>query len=46
VGGLFGLLAMIVIIPGYLVGYPSALGSSKQATSYFEAGVGPGQKYK
>ena len=38
-GGLFGLLAVIVIIPGYLVGYPDSPASPELATSYFEAGV-------
>src|SRR5919107_4084725 len=39
-GGIFGLLAVIVMIPAYLVGYPDAPGSPEEASSYFGAGLG------
>ena len=39
-GGIFGLLAVVVMIPAYLVGYPDAPGSPEEATSYFGAGIG------
>jgi hypothetical protein len=39
-GGIFGLLAVVVMIPAYLVGYPDAPGSPAEASSYFEAGPG------
>ena len=39
-GGVFGLLAVIVMIPAYLVGYPDAPGSPEEASSYFGAGLG------
>ncbi|MBV9455315.1 MAG: hypothetical protein JOZ19_14575 [Rubrobacter sp.] len=39
-GGVFGLLAVLLMIPAYLVGYPDALGSPAEATSYFDAGPG------
>ena len=39
-GGVFGLLAVIFIIPAYLVGYPDAPGSPAEANSYFGAGIG------
>lgn len=39
-GGVFGLLSAIVIIPAYLVGYPDAPGSPAEANSYFDAGAG------
>lgn len=38
-GGIFGLLAVIAIIPAYLVGYPDAPGSPSEANSYFDAGI-------
>ena len=38
-GGVFGLLAVVAIIPAYLVGYPDAPGSPVEAQSYFGAGV-------
>jgi hypothetical protein len=34
-GGVFGLLAVVAIIPAYLVGYPDAPGSPAEAESYF-----------
>ena len=39
-GGLSGLLAVIAMIPAYLVGYPDAPGSPLQAQTYFTGGVG------
>jgi hypothetical protein len=39
-GGIFGLLAVVAMIPAYLVGYPDAPGSPEEASSYFEAGLG------
>ncbi len=39
-GGIFGLLAVVVMIPAYLVGYPDAPGSPEEASAYFEAGLG------
>ena len=39
-GGIFGLLAVIAMIPAYLVGYPDAPGSPEEASSYFGAGLG------
>lgn len=39
-GGIFGLLAVLLIIPAYLVGYPDAPGSPAEATSYFDTGLG------
>jgi hypothetical protein len=39
-GGIFGLLAVIVMIPAYLVGYPDAPGSPEEASAYFGAGLG------
>src|SRR5919205_3932208 len=39
-GGVFGLLAVLLMIPAYLVGYPDAPGSPEEATSYFDAGLG------
>ncbi len=38
-GGIFGLLAVVTIIPAYLVGYPDAPGSPEEASSYFEASL-------
>lgn len=38
-GGVFGLLAVVTIIPAYLVGYPDAPGSPEEASSYFEASL-------
>ena len=38
-GGVFGLLAVVVMIPAYLVGTPDAPGSPAAARSYFEAGL-------
>ncbi len=39
-GGLFGLLSVVVMIPAYAVGYPDAPGSPAEAETYFDAGVG------
>ena len=39
-GGVFGLLAVVVIIPAYLVGSPDAASSLDGAGSYFDAGFG------
>jgi hypothetical protein len=39
-GGLFGLLAALVMIPAYLVGFPDAPGSLAEADLYFDAGHG------
>src|ERR671921_850754 len=39
-GGIFGLLAVVAMIPAYLVGYPDAPGSPEEASSYFGAGLG------
>ena len=39
-GGVFGLLAVIAMIPAYLVGYPDAPGSPTEASAYFESGLG------
>jgi hypothetical protein len=39
-GGIFGLLAVVVMIPAYLVGHPDAPGSAQEASGYFEAGIG------
>ena len=39
-GGLFGLLSALVMIPAYLVGYPDAPGSLAEADLYFDAGPG------
>jgi hypothetical protein len=39
-GGVFGLLSVVAMIPAYLVGYPDAPGSPEEAGSYFEAGLG------
>lgn len=39
-GGIFGLLAVLLVIPAYLVGYPDAPGSPAEANSYFNAGIG------
>jgi hypothetical protein len=38
--GIFGLLAVAVMIPAYLVGHPDAPGSPEEASSYFGAGLG------
>ena len=38
-GGVFGLLAVVAMIPAYLVGTPDAPGSPVQAQAYFTAGV-------
>ena len=38
-GGLFGLLSVVAMIPAYLVGYPDAPGSPVEARAYFEAGL-------
>jgi len=37
-GGLFGLVSALVMIPAYLVGTPNAPGSLAEANSYFDAG--------
>jgi hypothetical protein len=39
-GGVSGLLAVVVMIPAYLIGYPDAPGSLLDAQTYFEAGSG------
>ncbi len=39
-GGIVGLLAVVVMIPAYLVGYPDAPGSPEEASAYFGAGQG------
>ncbi len=39
-GGLSGLLAVVAMIPAYLVGYPDAPGSPLQAQTYFTGEVG------
>jgi hypothetical protein len=39
-GGVSGLLAVLAMIPAYLVGYPDAPGSPLEAQSYFEGGPG------
>src|ERR671921_1417558 len=39
-GGIFGLLSVVAMIPAYLVGYPDAPGSPEEAGSYFEEGLG------
>src|SRR5919107_280946 len=39
-GGVFGLLAVVAMIPAYLVGYPDAPASSAEAGTYFGAGIG------
>jgi hypothetical protein len=39
-GGLSGLLAVVAMIPAYLVGYPDAPGSPLEAQTYFTGGVG------
>src|SRR5215208_7018724 len=39
-GGIFGLLAVVAMIPAYLVGYPDAPGSPEEASAYFGAGIG------
>ena len=38
-GGVFGLLAVVAMIPAYLVGYPDAPASSAEAGTYFGAGI-------
>jgi hypothetical protein len=39
-GGIFGLLSVLAMIPAYLVGHPDAPGSPEEAGSYFEEGLG------
>ena len=39
-GGISGLLAVLVMIPAYLVGTPDLPGSPLEAQSYFDVGVG------
>ena len=39
-GGVFGLLAVVAMIPAYLVGHPDAPASSAEAGTYFGAGIG------
>lgn len=39
-GGLFGLMSAVVMIPAYVVGYPDAPGSLAEADLYFDAGPG------
>jgi hypothetical protein len=39
-GDVSGLLAVVAMVPAYLVGYPDAPGSLLEAQTYFEAGAG------
>lgn len=39
-GGIFGLLAVVAIIPAYLAGSPDIPGSATEAGAYFSEGVG------
>ena len=39
-GGIFGLLSVVAVIPAYLVGSPDLPGSPEEAGSYFESGLG------
>ena len=39
-GGIFGLLSVVAMIPAYLVGSPDLPGSPEEAGSYFEEGLG------
>ncbi len=39
-GGIFGLLSVVAVIPAYLVGSPDTPGSPEQAGPYFEEGLG------
>lgn len=39
-GGIFGLISVVAMIPAYLVGYPDAPTSPEEAGAYFEEGVG------
>ena len=39
-GGIFGLLSVVAMIPAYLVGSPDLPGSPEDAGSYFEEGLG------
>jgi hypothetical protein len=39
-GGVSGLLAVVAMIPAYLVGYPDAPGSPLEAQAYFRGGLG------
>ena len=39
-GGVFGLLSVVAMIPAYLVGSPDLPGSPEEAGSYFESGLG------
>ena len=39
-GGIFGLVSVVAMIPAYLVGYPDAPSSPEEAGSYFEEGLG------
>src|SRR4028119_2397668 len=39
-GGVFGLLSVVAMIPAYLVGSPDLPGSPEEAGSYFEEGLG------
>ena len=39
-GGIFGLLSVVAMIPAYLVGSPDLPGSPEDAGSYFESGLG------
>ena len=38
-GGVFGLLAVVAMIPAYLVGHPDAPGSAAEAETYFGVGI-------
>jgi hypothetical protein len=39
-GGIFGLVSVVAMIPAYLVGYPDAPTSPEEAGTYFEEGAG------
>ena|SRR3712207_1517218 len=39
-GGIFGLLSVVAMIPAYLVGSPDLPSSPEEAGSYFEEGLG------
>ena len=39
-GGIFGLVSVVAMIPAYLVGHPDAPGSPEEAGAYFEEGLG------